>query len=290
MTEVPRSKLIGWVALVVVLASISYAANFLADTDNEVTGASNTAPITITTSEAHGFVTGDTVTVRDIEGNTAANGSWTVTAPNDTTLVLDGSEGNGRYTGGGTVATGDLLYRWSTVVGGLVQYAIILAVVLLIARGLAPAVLGLQAPSSWRSAAGWIVASILLIWIIGALLNPFLEAGEEQGLVPDAWDSSRAAAFAANFVVVAVVAPIVEELTYRGLGFAAVQQFFGAGAAVVVTALAFGLAHGLVIALPVLTIFGLILGWLRLRTKSLYPSIILHALFNGVALLASVAV
>ena len=101
--------------------------------------------------------------------------------------------------------------------------------------------------------------ALVAIWIIGAVLNPFLEAGEEQGLVPDDWDSDRAAAFAANFVVVALVAPIVEELTYRGLGFAAVQQFFGAAAAVVVTAVAFGLAHGLVIALPVLTIFGVIL-------------------------------
>jgi len=126
--------------------------------------------------------------------------------------------------------------------------------------------------------------------VIGAALNPFLEAGEEQGLVPQDWDPDRAAAFAANFVVVALVAPVVEELTYRGLGFAAVQQFFGGGVAVVVTSLAFGLAHGLVIALPVLTIFGLILGWLRLRTSSLYPPIILHAIFNGAALLASVAV
>ena len=88
----------------------------------------------------------------------------------------------------------------------------------------------------------------------------------------------------------ALVAPVVEELTYRGLGFAAVQELFGAGVAVVVTALAFGLAHGLVIALPVLTIFGLILGWLRLRTKSIYPPIILHAIFNGAALIAAVAV
>ena len=170
------------------------------------------------------------------------------------------------------------------------QYGIILALVLFIARGLAPALLGLRAPESWRAAAGWIAASIVLIWVIGAALNPFLEAGEEQGLVPDDWDPDRAAAFAANFVIVALVAPVVEELTYRGLGFAAVQQFFGGGAAVVVTALAFGLAHGLVIALPVLTIFGLILGWLRLRTRSVYPPIILHSIFNGAALLASVAV
>ena len=184
----------------------------------------------------------------------------------------------------------DVLYRWSTAVGGIVQYGIILVAVLAIARGISPGTLGLRRPDSWRRAAGWTFLALASIWVIGAVLNLFLEAGEEQGLVPDAWESDRAAAFAANFVVVALVAPFVEELTYRGLGFAAVQDAFGVAAALVVTAVAFGLAHGLIVALPVLTIFGLILGWLRLRTKSLYPSIILHALFNGVALVASVAV
>ena len=220
VTVVPRSRLIGWVVLVGVLAAISYAAHFASDGD-----------------------------------------------------IPD-----------------DALYRWSTAIGGLVQYAIILVIVLALARGLAPATLGLRAPASWRSAVGWLVASIVAIWVIGAILNIFLKAGEEQGLVPDGWDPDRAAAFAANFVVVALVAPVVEELTYRGLGFAAVRDAYGAGAAVVVTAAAFGLAHGLVVALPVLTIFGLILGWLRLRTESLYPPIILHALFNGIALIASVTV
>ena len=184
----------------------------------------------------------------------------------------------------------DALYRWSTAIGGLVQYVIILVIVLALARGLAPATLGLRAPASWRAAAGWLAGALVAIWVIGAILNLFLKAGEEQGLVPDGWDSDRAAAFAANFVVVALVAPVVEELTYRGLGFAAVRDAFGAIAAVGVTAAAFGLAHGLVVALPVLTIFGLILGWLRLRTESLYPPIILHAFFNGIALIASVTV
>ena len=86
------------------------------------------------------------------------------------------------------------------------------------------------------------------------------------------------------------MAPFVEELTYRGLGFAAVRDAFGNGAAVAVTAVAFGLAHGLFEALPVLTIFGLILAWVRLKTGSIYPTIALHALFNGVALIAAVTV
>ena len=184
----------------------------------------------------------------------------------------------------------DLLYRWSSALGGLIQYAIILAIVLAIARGIAPATLGLVRPASWAAAAGRIATALVAIWVIGAVLNVFLKAGEEQGLVPDGWDSGRAAPFIANFVVVAGVAPFVEELTYRGLGFAAVRDAFGNGAAVAVTAVAFGLAHGLFEALPVLTIFGLILAWVRLKTGSIYPTIALHALFNGVALIAAVTV
>jgi membrane protease YdiL (CAAX protease family) len=220
LTEVPRTRLVGWAILVTVLALLSYAAN-LADT-------------------------GDT--------------------------------------------PDDLLYRWSSAVAGLVQYAIILAVVLFIARGLAPATLGLVRPASWAGAAGRVGTALVSIWVIGAVLNVFLEAGKEQGLVPDEWEASRAAPFVANFVVVAVVAPFVEELTYRGLGFAAVRDAFGPGAAVVVTAVAFGLAHGLFVALPVLTIFGLILAWVRLTTGSIYPTIALHGLFNGIALIAAVTI
>ena len=290
LTGVPRSRLVGWAILVAVLATISYAANFLASTDVGVVGATNASPIVVTTADDHGYETDDTVTVRDVEGNDGANGSWTVTVLDDVRLALEGSSGTGAYTGGGTVAPGDLLYRWSVAIGGAVQYCLILALVLLLSRGLSRETLGIRPPASWRASAGWIVAAIAAIWVIGAALNPFLEAGDEQGLVPQDWDADRAWAFAANFVVVAVVAPVVEELTYRGLGYAAVRQFFGAAAAVIVTGLAFGLAHGLVIALPVLTIFGLILGWLRLRTDSLLPPIILHAIFNGAALVAAVLV
>ena len=71
--------------------------------------------------------------------------------------------------------------------------------------------------------------------------------------MPDEWDPDRAAPFVANFLVVAAIAPAVEELTYRGLGFAATRDRWGVWPAVAVTAVAFGLAHGLLVALPVLT-------------------------------------
>ena len=45
--------------------------------------------------------------------------------------------------------------------------------------------------------------------------------------MPKAWDSSRAAPFIANCAVVALVAPFVEELLFRGLGYGLLTQFVG---------------------------------------------------------------
>ena len=130
---------------------------------------------------------------------------------------------------------------------------------------------------------------LLAIWAASAALAPFLDASDEQGLVPDGWDSSRAGAFVAFFLVVAVLAPVVEELTYRGLGFTLLAPY-GTWVAILATGLLFGLAHGLVAGLPVLTFFGIVVAWLRSRTGSVYPSMLLHGVFNGTALLLSVTV
>jgi membrane protease YdiL (CAAX protease family) len=183
---------------------------------------------------------------------------------------------------------GDLLYEWSTAVAGTIQYVIILAVVLALCRGIDRSLLGLRRPVSWPRALGLVAVGYVAVAVAALALNTVLEAGEEQGLVPDEWDPDRAAPFVANFLVVAVAAPVVEELTYRGLGVAVTRDRWGVWPAVAVTALAFGLAHGLVVALPILTVFGLVLAAVRIRTRSLYPAVLLHAIFNGVALITGV--
>jgi membrane protease YdiL (CAAX protease family) len=187
--------------------------------------------------------------------------------------------------------TRNALYRYATAVGGAVQYALLLGFVLLIARGGdLRRLLALRPPRSWGRAAAYTVAALIGIWVVGVTLNIWLEAGEEQGLTPDRWEPDRAGAYAANFVVVAFFGPLVEELVFRGLGFTVVAAFFGGAAAVAATALAFGLAHGLVLALPVLVVFGVFLAWLRASTDSLYPPILLHMFFNASALVAAVTV
>ncbi|WP_085617809.1 G8 domain-containing protein [Thalassospira alkalitolerans] len=58
------------------------------------------APITITSNNVP--PTGTQITISDIKGNTAANGSWTTTKLSSTTFSLNGSSGNGSYTSGGS--------------------------------------------------------------------------------------------------------------------------------------------------------------------------------------------
>ena len=184
----------------------------------------------------------------------------------------------------------DVLYRWSTAVGGAVQYLVMATVAFVIGRPLGRSFVGLRRPASWGRAAALVVACLVAIVVVGSILGRFLKAGEEQGLVPDGWDSSRAAPFIANFVVVAVIAPVVEEYIFRGVGFGLISSLAGPFVAIAATALAFGLAHGLVVALPVLSLFGAILAWLRWKTDSLYPPMILHGIFNAGALIAAVTV
>ena len=178
----------------------------------------------------------------------------------------------------------DPLYRWSTAVGALIQYGFMLVLIVAIAHGLGRQLLGLRMPERPRRAVGLAVAAFAAIIVVSAILSQFLDAGDEQGLVPKSWDSSKAAPFIANALVVAIVAPFVEELLYRGLGYGLLTQFISVLPTILITGLAFGLGHGLVLGLPVLAFFGVTLAWLRWQTGSVYPGMVVHGTFNALAL------
>lgn len=189
----------------------------------------------------------------------------------------------------------DLAYRYSSSVAAVIQYGLMLGILLLIARGLPRRELfALRRPASWKRALGLAALALAVIYAAAFAYERALSlfgdwnATDEQGLVPDGWDSSRAGAFIAFFIVVTFVAPVVEELTYRGLGISLLLPW-GSLPAIGVTGVLFGAAHGLLVAFPVLTIFGLVVAWLRVRTDSVYPSMTLHAAFNGIALIAAVS-
>lgn len=177
-------------------------------------------------------------------------------------------------------------YQYSTAISGLVQYAIILAVVLAITR---PEwrLLALRRPSSYGRTLTTALGAFLAIYATSFLVMLYSDPGREQGLTPDTWDPHRASQFAVNLLVFVAAAPVVEELTFRGLGYSLLEPL-GRVSAVLVVGVAFGLTHGLLEGLPVLIVFGAGLALVRARTDSVYPGMVMHAAFNAIALIASV--
>jgi membrane protease YdiL (CAAX protease family) len=183
------------------------------------------------------------------------------------------------------------VYSYSTFVAGLVLYAVWLGIVLLIVIDRFD-LLALRAPVRWGRALGLGAVVVVAIYLwegIVSLLPLPQSPGSEQGLTPTHWEPAHAGAFAANVVLFAVVAPFVEELTFRGAG-QSLLGFLGRTPSILLVGLAFGLAHGLVEALLVLVPFGIALAWLRDRTNSSVPGMFVHGLFNGAALAVAVLI
>jgi membrane protease YdiL (CAAX protease family) len=181
-----------------------------------------------------------------------------------------------------------VLYRWSTAAGGFIQDAVVILLVLLIA-GFSRTLLAMRRPRSVAQAAKVVVGVLVAIYVLQGAYGALAHPGNEQGLIPKHWEAAHAAAFVANFVVICTWVPFVEELTFRGLGFALLERF-GRRQTIFLVGLAFGLAHGLVLLLPVIVAFGCLLAWVRASTDSVFPGMVAHALFNAIALIAAVTI
>jgi membrane protease YdiL (CAAX protease family) len=82
-------------------------------------------------------------------------------------------------------------------------------------------------------------------------------------------------------------APIAEEVLFRGYGLARIRELAGDQRALLFTALMFALVHGSWVKLPGAFAIGLFLGWLVLRTGSLWPALLGHFTNNGIAYVLS---
>jgi membrane protease YdiL (CAAX protease family) len=87
------------------------------------------------------------------------------------------------------------------------------------------------------------------------------------------------------FLAVAAIAPLLEELLFRGLLQTALMKHLPAWAAILGAAVVFALVHGQVYAFPALVAMGAVFGVLYYKTGSLRVTILAHALNNSAALL-----
>jgi membrane protease YdiL (CAAX protease family) len=138
----------------------------------------------------------------------------------------------------------------------------------------------------------WFPAGRTHVWIgllggAGLLLAGFfLEAAMRAlGVWPEfvllsAWRSSWPALFG---LIAIVVAPIAEELYFRGRLFEAVRSRIGVLAAIAITSIVFAVGHGMPVLIPGYVLFGVALAGLRVWSGGLWAPMIAHAINNGAA-------
>ncbi len=90
------------------------------------------------------------------------------------------------------------------------------------------------------------------------------------------------------FLKVSVIAPVVEELIFRGLILHGLRKNYNGFTAVVVSALLFALFHLNPWQFPATFVLGLLLGWLVIRTRSIVLAILGHSVNNSLVLLSMI--
>ncbi len=89
----------------------------------------------------------------------------------------------------------------------------------------------------------------------------------------------------AAFVTVVIIAPITEEIIFRGLIYGAFEKRFRVTGAILASSAVFALVHLQVAYFIPIFCLGIVLGWARYKTGSLGLPILVHVLNNGIALL-----
>jgi uncharacterized protein len=139
---------------------------------------------------------------------------------------------------------------------------------------------GLIAPArGWRSAAGAILVLLAVFALVSVMWSVITSPGREKVL--DTLGSSVVSA-----AVICIVAPMCEEMLFRGYIFPALRNWRGTLGAAAITAVLFGGVHAgsaPVLDLVPLAFLGFGLCLLYTRTGSLFPCMAAHSLNNSVA-------
>ncbi len=142
------------------------------------------------------------------------------------------------------------------------------------------------------SDAKFIVIGVASQLLIGLLYKPFHFKNMNKP-VEHIFGSVHGSMFVLLAVATVFVAPFVEECLFRGVLFrsldislSSTNKKYGSVAAMIISALIFGLAHAELLQFAGLFILGIALAYIVKRTQRLAPSILTHMSFNAVAMIA----
>ncbi len=189
--------------------------------------------------------------------------------------------------GGGNVTTGGP--PGLVISATLVQDVALIAAAFLFAgiwaRGVTPATFGLR-PTRLGPAIGWTLLTWAAFFALTAIYIAAVGEPDQQELTRDLAEEESLAALVGYGVLLAFVAPLTEELFFRGFVFGVLRERVGVVGGALATGVVFGLVHvagSPIETVGVLVILGVLLCALYQRTGSILPCIALHALNNAIS-------
>ena len=148
-------------------------------------------------------------------------------------------------------------------------------------RGARAADLGFSRPP-WGLSARLVGSAFLILWAFGALWQVVTRhfhisvQPDMLKMFPEGWRGLVLA-----LLLGALVAPIAEETFFRGFLLGGLRKKYPFWIAAGISSLIFAVGHMVPGAILPIGVLGLLLAWLRERTGSIWPSIAMHMLNNG---------
>lgn len=126
------------------------------------------------------------------------------------------------------------------------------------------------------------LAYLLALWLYALLVG----APEQQNIAEELGLEAGLLTASASVILIAILAPVSEELFFRGMLFGGLRGRMSFLPAALISAAVFGSLHLPTgpSTVPPLILFGFLLAWVYERSGSLWPAIILHVINNSLAL------
>ncbi|WP_252312665.1 CPBP family intramembrane glutamic endopeptidase [Sinobaca sp. H24] len=137
----------------------------------------------------------------------------------------------------------------------------------------------------WKLIAVWTV--ILIVGSIALVITmSFIGVGTENSKTESLQSQMTLLNFTIGFVSAAIISPIYEEIFYRGYLYRFFSSRYGVLSGMIISSLIFTVVHIPTFnTLPVNFVSGLIFSWVYQKTGSIIPSILIHGVFNGIAVI-----
>ncbi len=138
----------------------------------------------------------------------------------------------------------------------------------------------------FKSISGWLMIMPLVL-LVGWLMNEIIgDQGGSNPLLELVLGSDEFVPLFLLLITTVVLAPVFEELVFRGILLPVLVSKVGKISGVLLSALIFALAHLSVGELPPLFVLGIGLGLMRLSSGRLFPCALMHSLWNGVTFIS----